>query len=53
MPGQDQRRYNLPISDEVAVILPGDGTAPEMARKAGRCPSSALTVRVKHGLNAS
>jgi hypothetical protein len=29
MPGQDQRRYNLPMSDEVAVILPGDGTAPE------------------------
>jgi hypothetical protein len=27
MPGQDQRRYNLPSSDEVAVILPGDGTA--------------------------
>lgn len=29
MPGQDQRRYNLPTSDEVAAILPGDGTAPE------------------------
>jgi hypothetical protein len=29
MPGHDQRRYNLPTSDEVAVILPGDGTAPE------------------------
>lgn len=29
MPGQDQRRYNLPSSDEVAAILPGDGTAPE------------------------
>jgi len=27
--GLDQRRYNLPTSDEVAVILPGDGTAPE------------------------
>ena len=29
LPGQDRRRYNLPSSDEVAVILPGDGTAPE------------------------
>ena len=29
MPGHDSRQYNLPISDEVAVILPGDGTAPE------------------------
>ena len=29
MPGHDQRRYNLPTCDEVAVILPGDGTAPE------------------------
>ena len=29
LPGQDVHRYNLPSSDEVAVILPGDGTAPE------------------------
>ena len=29
VPGQDERRYNLPSSEEVAVILPGDGTAPE------------------------
>ena len=29
LPGQDRRRYNLPCSDEVAVILPSDGTAPE------------------------
>lgn len=29
MPGQDERRYNLPSSNEVAAILPGDGTAPE------------------------
>ena len=29
MPGQDRRRYNLPSTDEVAVILPGDGTAPQ------------------------
>ena len=29
MPSQDRRRYNLPSSDEVAVILPGDGTATE------------------------
>ena len=28
-PGQDRRRYNLPTSDEIAVILPGDGTAPQ------------------------
>lgn len=27
MPGQDQRRYNLPTTDEVAMILPGDGLA--------------------------
>ncbi|KAF7334120.1 ATP-dependent DNA helicase [Mycena venus] len=27
MPGQDHRRYNLPNADEVAVILPGDGSA--------------------------
>lgn len=26
MPGQDRRRYNLPSADEVAVILPGDGS---------------------------
>ena len=24
--GQDRRRYNLPTSDEVAVVIPGDGT---------------------------
>ena len=29
MPGQDQRHYNVPTSDEVDAILPGDGTAPE------------------------
>ena len=29
MPGQDTRRYNLPTSDEMAVILPGDGSAQE------------------------
>lgn len=29
MPGQDQRWYNLPSFDEVAAILPEDGTAPE------------------------
>jgi len=28
MPGQDQWLYNLSTSDKVAVILPGDGTAP-------------------------
>ncbi|KAJ7673753.1 hypothetical protein DFH06DRAFT_1035878, partial [Mycena polygramma] len=27
MPGQDRRRYNLPTAEEVAVILPGDGSA--------------------------
>ena len=27
MPGQDRRRYNLPSTDEIAIILPGDGTA--------------------------
>ncbi|KAJ7624194.1 hypothetical protein B0H17DRAFT_1288432 [Mycena rosella] len=27
MPGQDHRRYNLPTAEEVAVILPGDGSA--------------------------
>ncbi|KAH7869858.1 uncharacterized protein C8R40DRAFT_1058173, partial [Lentinula edodes] len=26
MPGQDRRRYNLPTADEVAVVVPGDGT---------------------------
>ncbi|KAJ3816606.1 hypothetical protein F5880DRAFT_1457341, partial [Lentinula raphanica] len=26
MPGQDCRRYNLPTADEVAAIIPGDGT---------------------------
>ncbi|KAJ3766711.1 hypothetical protein FB446DRAFT_627941, partial [Lentinula raphanica] len=26
MPGQDRRRYNLPTADEVAAIIPGDGT---------------------------
>ncbi len=29
MPGQDKRRYNLSSTDEVAVILPGDGTSPD------------------------
>jgi hypothetical protein len=29
MPGQDERQYNLPNTDEVAVNLPGDGTSPE------------------------
>jgi hypothetical protein len=27
--GTDRRRYNLPTGEEVAVILPGDGSAPE------------------------
>ncbi|KAJ3739144.1 hypothetical protein EV360DRAFT_3544, partial [Lentinula raphanica] len=26
IPGQDRRRYNLPTADEVAAIIPGDGT---------------------------
>src|SRR4051812_34445435 len=29
MPGQSSYVYATPTSDEVAVILPGDGTAPE------------------------
>jgi len=29
MPGQDERRYNLPSTDEVAVILSSDGTSPD------------------------
>ena len=29
MPGQDWRRYNLLVTDEVAVILPGDGSSPD------------------------
>lgn len=29
LPGQDRRRYNLPSADEVAVILPGDGSRGE------------------------
>jgi len=29
LPGQLSRVYDLPMSDEVATILPGDGTAPE------------------------
>ena len=39
MPGQDQRRYNLPTSDEVGVILSGDGTVPER-RDIILCPRS-------------
>ncbi|KAJ6517214.1 hypothetical protein C8R47DRAFT_952070, partial [Mycena vitilis] len=27
IPGTDRRRYNLPTAEEVAVILPGDGSA--------------------------
>ena len=27
MPGNDRRRYNLPSANEVAMILPGDGSA--------------------------
>ncbi|KAF7336005.1 ATP-dependent DNA helicase [Mycena sanguinolenta] len=27
LPGTDHRRYNLPTAEEVAVILPGDGSA--------------------------
>ncbi|KAJ7308651.1 hypothetical protein DFH08DRAFT_636270, partial [Mycena albidolilacea] len=26
LPGDDRRRYNLPTADEVAVVLPGDGS---------------------------
>ena len=29
LPGQSSHVYDLPISDEVATILPGDGTVPE------------------------
>ena len=29
MPGHNQRCYNLPTSDEIVVILLGDGTAPD------------------------
>jgi hypothetical protein len=29
VPGQSSSQYALPTSDEVAVILPGDGTAPQ------------------------
>ena len=29
---QDQRRYNIPTVDEVAVIIPGDGSQPTGAR---------------------
>jgi hypothetical protein len=29
MPGQTSHQYTLPTSDELAVILPGDGTAPQ------------------------
>ncbi|KZP22144.1 hypothetical protein FIBSPDRAFT_1018870, partial [Athelia psychrophila] len=31
-PSQDRRRYNLPTADEVAVILPGDGSQPTDSR---------------------
>ncbi|KZP24540.1 hypothetical protein FIBSPDRAFT_929756 [Athelia psychrophila] len=31
-PNQDRRRYNLPTADEVAVILPGDGSQPTDSR---------------------
>jgi hypothetical protein len=30
---QDPRRYNMPTADEVAVILPGDGTEPTNSRE--------------------
>ncbi|KAJ6536878.1 hypothetical protein B0H19DRAFT_962638, partial [Mycena capillaripes] len=29
IPGNDRRRYNLPTAEEVAVILPGDGSSGE------------------------
>ncbi|KZP30308.1 hypothetical protein FIBSPDRAFT_699312, partial [Athelia psychrophila] len=31
-PSQDRRRYNLPTVDEIAVVLPGDGTQPVDSR---------------------
>ncbi|KZP20021.1 hypothetical protein FIBSPDRAFT_708719, partial [Athelia psychrophila] len=31
-PNQDRRRYNLPTADEVAAILPGDGSQPTDSR---------------------
>ncbi|KAF8841619.1 hypothetical protein BDN67DRAFT_900978, partial [Paxillus ammoniavirescens] len=31
-PGQDQRRHNLPTADEIAVVLPGDGSQPHDSR---------------------
>src|SRR4051794_20581848 len=40
MPGQVSRVYDAPSSDEVAVILPGDGSAPERRDIVLRCRSS-------------
>src|SRR6266852_2387965 len=37
MPGQDERRYNLSSTDEVAIILSGDGTSPN-CRDIMLCP---------------
>ena len=53
MPGQDQRRYNLPTSDEVAVILLGDGTAAERHDNVLHPHSDRVPARASHGSSAS
>ena len=49
MPGQDQRRYNLLVADEVAVILPGDGSSPDRCNIVLHCRNEASLLWVNEG----
>ena len=49
MPGQDRRRYNLPVANEVAVILPGDGSSPDRRDIVLHCRNEASLLRVNEG----
>ncbi|KZP30624.1 hypothetical protein FIBSPDRAFT_777376, partial [Athelia psychrophila] len=49
MPGQDRRRYNLPVADEVAVILPGDGSSADRRDIILHCRNEASLLRVNEG----
>ena len=49
MPGQDRRRYNLLVADEVAVILPGDGSSPDRRDIVLHCCNEASLLRVNEG----
>lgn len=49
MPGQDRRRYNLLVADEVAVILPGDESSPDRRDIVLHCRNEASLLQVNEG----